>query len=176
MYLTIKNTIEDYRAFLEYACNSVIEKHKIIFNILKIALYIAPWGSWLVQWNIIANREYFYIMTFIFLSVIFDLLFYYILKNDYPIRWLVGILLIKIKSRKSTIGDKILESNKDYVKIYNDCEETIFYKKDKIEIIRLDKCLLISSKGVDNRKRYVLISNRSFKNDSEIDQLIHSVE
>lgn len=109
MYLTIKNTIEDYRAFLEYACNSVIEKHKIIFNILKIALYIAPWGSWLVQWNIIANREYFYIMTFIFLSVIFDLLFYYILKNDYPIRWLVGILLIKIKSRKSTIGDKILE-------------------------------------------------------------------
>ena len=115
-------------------------------------------------------------MTFIFLSVIFDLLFYYILKNDYPIRWLVGILLIKIKSRKSTIGDKILESNKDYVKIYNDFEETIFYKKDKIEIIRLDRCLLISSKGSDNKKRYVLISNKSFKNDNEIEQLIHSIE
>ena len=176
MKLTIKNTIEDYRIFLERTCNYVIGKNKIIFNILKILLYIAPWVSGIVQWEVIVNRDYSYISTFIFLSIIVDLLFYFIFKNGYPVKWLVNFLLIKIKINKFAICDKVLEVNEDYIKIYNNYGEIIFNKKDKIEIISLDECLIITNKKSNDIQKYILISNRSFKDKNEINQLINSIE
>lgn len=176
MRLIIKNTIEDYRAAIEHEFNYVIEKGKVAFDILKMILYISPWIACLLQWNVIISMEYYYIITCILFAVIIDLLFYFILKNSYPIRWLINFLLIRVKINKFSLCDKILEINEDYIKIYNEYKEIIFNKKNKIDIIILQECLLIISKDSNNIKQNILISNKSFKDNDEINQFINSIK
>lgn len=128
-----------------------------------------------MQYKVIVNREYFYIITFIVLSIVFDLLFYLVFKNNYPIKWLVDLSLIRIKRNRFAICDKVLEVHEDYIKIFNKYGEIRFNKKDKSEIIRFDKGLIITNKVDKNIKKFIFIPNRSFENDNEINQLINSI-
>jgi hypothetical protein len=176
MKLTIKNTIEDYRCVQEYMYRYLIEKNKVLFNIFKMLLYASPWIAVLLQWKIIVNKEYFYITAFIIVSIAFDLLFYLVLKNNYPIKWLVNLSIMGIKKNKFYFEDKILESYEEYIKIYNDYGNVKVDKNDRLEVIRFNKGLILTIKKEKYRKGFIFIPSRSFANNNEINELISFIE
>ena len=176
MNLIIRNTIEDYRDVYNYMYEYIIEEYKKIFTTLKIIIYLAPLISLLLQREVLVNREYNYLIPFIIISVIVEVLFYLILKNKYPIKWLVNLDLIKVKRSKFAVCDKVLEIDEKYIKIFNKYGEVIFNKKNKSEVIRFNKGLIINNK-VDNKiKKFIFIPNRSFKDDNEINQLVSCIK
>jgi len=173
MKLLIKNTIEDYRDLHDYIYNDILEKNKIIFNIYRVLLYLVPWGIFLVYTEVIINKEYFYIILFIIFAIVLDLLIFLLFRNR--IKILTNLSLISIKRSKFCTSDKFLEINEEYIKIFNDYGKIEFNKKDRFKIVKLNKGIVLINKKFEGSKRFIFITKRSFSNNTEIEELINSI-